>query len=53
MSDGDPVDDHSEIFTEAEVFMIAGFLAERWEVEGSVVFDTEEAITAVLAECYQ
>jgi hypothetical protein len=50
MSADDPVDETAMIFTEADVFMIVGFLADRWGIEEDVTEETEEAITAVLAE---
>lgn len=48
MPGDDPVDETSLVFTEADVFMVTGYLAERWGVEREVVADTEAAIAAVL-----
>lgn len=50
MAREDPVDDTALIFTEADVYMIGGYLAEEWKVKSETVTeDTEKAITAVLA----
>jgi hypothetical protein len=47
MPDDDPVDDTSMIFTEGDVYMIMGFLADKWGCE-CVTEDIEEAIKEVL-----
>jgi hypothetical protein len=45
----DIADDKSMIFTEAEIFMLAGYLADEWgATTNDVVADTEEAIRRVL-----
>lgn len=48
MPGDDIVDDKSMIFTEADVYMIAGYLSDTWEVGDDIVADVEEAITTVL-----
>ena len=50
MSADDPVDNTALIFTEADVFMVAGCLAEMWGVAHEITDDTERAITLVLQE---
>lgn len=47
----EPVDETTPVFTQAEVFMIAGYLAESWSdgVPADVVDDTERAIRSVLS----
>lgn len=50
MAADDLVDTEAMIFTEADVYMICGYLAEHWGLDdGSVTEDTEAAITAVLS----
>lgn len=52
MSASDLVDDNAMIFTEADVYLIAGFLSEIWGVFDSAedtAADTENAITQCLA----
>jgi hypothetical protein len=46
----DPVDETTPVFTQAEVFMIGGYLAETWAdgVPDDATDDTEAAIQAVL-----
>lgn len=54
MAADDPAETESLIFTEADVYMIGGYLAEMWEVDPETVTDdTEEAIKAVLAAVVQ
>lgn len=46
----DIADQNAQIFTEAEVYLIGGYLAGRWEVDvDTVPEDIEQAITSVLA----
>lgn len=49
MSVDDIADDHSLIFTEADVYMIAGYLAQIWGISCDVTEETERAITDCLA----
>lgn len=49
MADTDIADDRSMIFTEADIYVITGYLAEMWGHDGDAVEDTEKAITAALA----
>lgn len=46
----EPVDDTTPVFTQAEVFMIGGYLAEVWSngVPDDATDDTERAIQSVL-----
>lgn len=54
MPGSDPVDDTALIFTERDVYMIGGYLAERWDVEEEdVTAAIEEAITAVLSSPFR
>jgi len=53
MAADDPVDSEAMIFTEADVYMICGYLARIWGVEDDAddrCADTERAIMDVLAE---
>jgi len=53
MPDDDPVETETPVFTEEDVFMIAGYLADTWDVgDTGVVAATEEAIAAVLSREY-
>lgn len=50
MARTDPADQNAQIFTEAEIYLIGGYLAGRWEVDvDTVPEDIEQAITSVLA----
>jgi hypothetical protein len=45
-------DDTTPVFTESEIYMIAGYLAERWSVKKKLkkrIKDIDEAIKDVLA----
>lgn len=48
MAADDPVETQTPVFTEEEVYMIAGFLAEQWGVE-DLTAEIEDAIEAVLS----
>ena len=48
MAGDDPVDNISLIFTEADVFYIAGYLANLWGCTEDTIADVEEAIKAAL-----
>jgi hypothetical protein len=50
MSADDPVDETAMIFTEADVFMIAGYLSEIWGITDDVTEDTEAAIMFILSK---
>lgn len=47
---GDPVDDTTPVFTQGDVFVIGGYLAEVWGVgaDRDVVDDVEWAVRAAL-----
>lgn len=50
MAADDPVDDRAMIFTEADVYVIAGYLSKTWGVpyEDDLTDDIEEAIQETL-----
>ena len=51
MAASDFVDDNTPVFTEAEVYLIGGFLAERWDAERTddeATEDIEEAVQEAL-----
>ena len=52
MAASDPVDTTSLILTEAEAYMVGGYLAELWCVAGDAAEDIELAISSVLAKQY-
>lgn len=55
MAADDIVDQEALIFTEADVYMICGFLAGEWGVDGSGAEhaeDVERAITEVLSGAF-
>jgi len=45
----DPVENETPIFTQAEVFMIGGYLADLWDGPDNEVDDIEKAIQSVLS----
>lgn len=52
MAADDPVDEQALIFTEADVYMIAGLLSAWWggpDDDAEAAEDTERAITEVLS----
>ena len=51
MAASDYVDEKTPVFTEAEVYLIGGFLAERWDVmrtNEEATEDIEEAVQEAL-----
>jgi hypothetical protein len=48
MSFDDPVETETPVFTEEDVYMIGGWLAEAWGVTEDAAGDTDKAIQAVL-----